>query len=179
MVHSGNRPWGPLHTQDWEPMTITLQAISLVEKAEPVQVRFILYLKDQHSMWMQDGCKVYMDSYMASSRSCFMVTWTIFKKHLLDVCLTLNRETMALQTLPAIDLFYFIMREDPHELKFIERALGWEPIHIWGALKTPDQSCTDNQVRGVHFSGPPYFGLFATFFGFFFAKFGFYGPKLP
>ena len=26
---------------------------------------------------MQDGCKVYMDSYMASDGSCFMVTWTI------------------------------------------------------------------------------------------------------
>ena len=25
---------GPLHTQDWEPVTITLQALSLVEKAE-------------------------------------------------------------------------------------------------------------------------------------------------
>ena len=29
---------------------------------------------------MQDGCKVYMDSYMASNGSCFMVTWIIFKK---------------------------------------------------------------------------------------------------
>ena len=31
-------------------------------------------------MWMQDGCKVYVDSYMASNGSCFMVTWTISKK---------------------------------------------------------------------------------------------------
>ena len=29
---------------------------------------------------MQDGCKVYMDSYMAS---CFMVTWIMFFKPLL------------------------------------------------------------------------------------------------
>jgi hypothetical protein len=28
---------------------------------------------------MQDGCKIYMDSYMASSGSYFMVTWTILK----------------------------------------------------------------------------------------------------
>ena len=28
---------------------------------------------------MQDGCKVYMDSNMASNGLCFMVTWTIFK----------------------------------------------------------------------------------------------------
>jgi hypothetical protein len=44
-----------------------------------------------------------------------MVTWIIFKNHLLEVGLTQNHETMALQTLTTIDLFYFIMREDPHE----------------------------------------------------------------
>ena len=33
--------------------------------------------------WMQDGCTVYMDSYMASNGSCFMVSWTTFKKPLL------------------------------------------------------------------------------------------------
>ena len=73
---------------------------------------------------MQDGCKVYMDSYMASNGSCFMVTWTIFKNHLLEVGLTQNRETMALRMLTTIDLFYFIMCEDPHEQKFIEFAFG-------------------------------------------------------
>ena len=64
---------------------------------------------------MQDGCKVYMDFYMASNGSCFMVTWIIFENHLLEVGLTLNRETMALRTLTIVDLLYFIMREDPHE----------------------------------------------------------------
>ena len=64
---------------------------------------------------MQDVCKVYMDSYMASKGSHFMVTWTIFKNHLLEVGLTLNRETMTLQTLIIVNLFYFIMHEDPHE----------------------------------------------------------------
>ena len=34
---------------------------------------------------MQDGYKVYMGSYMASNGSCFTVTWTIFKNHLLEV----------------------------------------------------------------------------------------------
>ena len=63
---------------------------------------------------MQDGCKDYMDSYMVSNGSCFMVTWTTFKHHLLKV-LTQNRETMALQTLTTVDLFYFIMCEDPHD----------------------------------------------------------------
>ena len=102
---------GPLHTRDWEHVTITLQAFSLVEKAEPVQVRFTLHLRDQHNIWMQDGCKVYI----ASNKSCFMVIWTIFKNHLLEVGLTQNREIVALQTFTTINLFYFIMCEDPHE----------------------------------------------------------------
>ena len=86
----------PLGTWDREPATITLQALSLVEKAEPVQVRFPLCLRDQRSMWMQGGCKVYMDSYMASNGSCFVVTWIIFRNHLLEVSLTQNWETMWL-----------------------------------------------------------------------------------
>ena len=31
---------GPRHTRDWEPVTITLQALSLVEKEKAVQVHF-------------------------------------------------------------------------------------------------------------------------------------------
>ena len=81
---------GPLHTRDREPVTITLQALSLVEKVEPVKVCFTLRLRDQQSMRMQDGCKVYMGSYVALNGSCFMVTWIIFKNHFLEVCLTQN-----------------------------------------------------------------------------------------
>ena len=95
-----------------EPVTIALQALSLMEKAELVQVRFTLRLRDHRSTWMQDGCKFYMDSYMASNGSCFMVTWTIFKNHLLEVGLTQNLETMALWTLTNVNLFYFIMVEE-------------------------------------------------------------------
>ena len=73
---------------------------------------------------MQDGCKVYMDSSMASNGSYFMVTWTIFKSQLLEVGLTQNRETMVLRTLTIVELFYFIMREDPHEYEFIEITFG-------------------------------------------------------
>ena len=58
---------------------------------------------------MQDGCKVYMDSYMTSNASCFMVTCIIFKNHLLEVGLIQNQETMALRTLIIVILFYFIM----------------------------------------------------------------------
>jgi hypothetical protein len=64
---------------------------------------------------MQDGYKVDMDSYMASNGSCFMVAWTIFENHLLEVGPTQNRETMALRTLTTIDLFYFIMCDNSHE----------------------------------------------------------------
>ena len=62
---------------------------------------------------MQDGCKVYMETYMALNGTCFMVTWTIFKNRLLEVGLTQNQETMALRLLTTVDLFYFIMCEDP------------------------------------------------------------------
>ena len=73
---------------------------------------------------MQDACKVYMNSYMASNETRFMVTWTIFKTHLSEMGLTQNRETMALQN---VDLFYFITCEDPHEQTFIEVAFGKRP----------------------------------------------------
>ena len=46
--------------------------------------------------------KIYMDSYMASNGSWCMVTWIIFKNHLLEVGLTRNRETMALQMLTTV-----------------------------------------------------------------------------
>ena len=106
---------GPLlhHTRGWGPVTITLQALSLVGKAEPVQARFTLRLRDRQSKWMQDGCEVYMDSYMALNRSCFMVTWTIFKHHLLEVGPTQNQETMALWTFTTVGFICFITRDDP------------------------------------------------------------------
>ena len=34
--------------------------------------------------------KVHMDSYMALNRSCYMVNWNVFKKHLLEIILTQN-----------------------------------------------------------------------------------------
>ena len=64
---------------------------------------------------MQDGCKVYLDSYMALYGPCNMVTWTILKNRLLEVGLTQNRETLALQTLKTVNLLHFIMCKDPHE----------------------------------------------------------------
>jgi hypothetical protein len=35
----------------------------------------LIALRGQRRMWMQDGCEVYMDSYVASNGSCFMVTF--------------------------------------------------------------------------------------------------------
>ena len=121
---------GPLHTRDWEPATITLRALSLVKKVEPIQVRFT------HSWGTNGVCeckmdvKVYIDSYMASNGSCFMVTWALFKNHPLEVGMTQNQETMALRTLTTIGLFYFIRCEEPHEYKLIEIAFGWGLSHI-------------------------------------------------
>ena len=90
-----------------------------MEKVEPVQVRFTLGLRDQRSMWMQDGCNVYMDSYMASNGSCFMVTLIRFKKHLLKIGLAQNWDIMALRMLTTrwFILFYHV------------RGHAWIKIH--------------------------------------------------
>jgi hypothetical protein len=45
----------------------------------------------------------------------FMITWTVFKNHFLEVGPTQNLETMALRTTTTIDSFYFIICEDMHE----------------------------------------------------------------
>ena len=76
-------------------------------------------------MWMQDGCKVYM----ALNRSCFMVTWTIFKNNLLEVVgLTPTWAAMALGTLITVDVFYFYYA-----------GLAWIEIHrniIWSRARS-------------------------------------------
>ena len=84
---------------------------------ESVQVPFTLWLRDQTEYVCEckmDVKSTWMDSYMASNGSCFMVTWTIFKNHLLEVGLTQNRETMALWMLTTVGLFYFIISEELH-----------------------------------------------------------------
>jgi hypothetical protein len=129
---------GRLHTRDREPVTHYSSSTLIDGKAKPVQVCFALRLRDQHSMWLQDGCKVYMDAYMASNGSYFMVTWTIFKNHLLEVGLKQHRETMVRRTLTTVGLFYFIMCEDPHEKKFVEIGFGWGLGHIWFHITLED-----------------------------------------
>ena len=67
---------GPLHTRDWEPVTSTLQALSLVEKAEPVQVYFTLRLRDQWS--------IYVNARWVSSLHGILygIEWIMFHGHL-------------------------------------------------------------------------------------------------
>jgi hypothetical protein len=92
---------GHFHTWDWELLTIALLALSLVENAEPVQVRYFTLSYAWGTNGVSECCKVdvkvYVDFfYMASNGSCFItVTWTILKNHLLEVGLRQNRETMA------------------------------------------------------------------------------------
>jgi hypothetical protein len=57
-----------------------------------------------------------MDSYIASNGSCFMVIWTIFINHFLEVGPTQNREIMALRMLTTVELFF---------LSYVR------PGHIW------------------------------------------------
>ena len=45
----------------------------------------------------------------------FKVTWTILKNYFLKVGLTQNQDTRAFPMLTTVDLFYFLMVEDPHE----------------------------------------------------------------
>ena len=80
---------------------------------------------------MQDGWKVYMDSYMALNGLCFMVTWTVFKNHLLEVGPTQNRETMALRRLATIDLCYCIMCEDPQGASSASEQRGIMEVTMW------------------------------------------------
>ena len=78
---------------------------------------------DSHYAWGTNGeCECKMDV-----KSIWIPTWHRMDHvswsrglisqttHLLEVGLTQNREIMALWTLIAVDLFYFIMCEDPHE----------------------------------------------------------------
>ena len=101
-------------------MTITLLALSLVGKdgVGPSSL--------SHYAWATNGvreCKMGVKSTWSPTwhqmDHVFVVTWTIFKNHVLEVGPTQNRETMTLQMITTLGLFYFIMCEDPHEEKFI------------------------------------------------------------
>jgi hypothetical protein len=96
-----------LHARDWRPLLLHFTH----ETESPWPLHFTYShgwkLRSQSTVashwtggtnsvkWMQDGCKVYMDSYMASNGSHFIVALTIFKNHLLDVGLTQSHEILA------------------------------------------------------------------------------------
>ena len=89
-------------------------------------------LRDQRSMWMHNGCKVYVNSCVASNGSCFMVTWIVFKNHLLDIGLITNlRDHDTPKTHNRWFIIFYHAWEDPYEQKFIEIAFGWGPGRIW------------------------------------------------
>jgi hypothetical protein len=109
----------------------SFQALSLVEKVEPAQVCSTLCSRDQRSMWMQDGCKVHLDSYMASKVSCFMVTWIIFKSHIFEVGLAkIGWPWHSKRSQPLIYSIFLCVRTpmNRHSLKIV---FGWEQGHIW------------------------------------------------
>ena len=103
--------------------SIALRALSLVEKAKPTQVCFTLQVgtngvceckMDVKSMWI----------YVVSNGSCFMVIWTIFNNHLLEVGLAQKWETMAIMESHNRQLIIF------YDEKIIELAFGSGPMHI-------------------------------------------------
>jgi hypothetical protein len=86
-----------------------------MKKPELVQVRFTLALGTNKVCECKMDVKYTWIPTWHQMNHVFMVTWTNFKNHLLEVGLTQNRETMALRTLTIVDLFNLIMCEDPHD----------------------------------------------------------------
>jgi hypothetical protein len=93
-----------------------------------------LRLRDQRSKWMQDGCKLYVNLYVAPNGSCFMVVcWTVFK----------NKPSFGgrpntkwgdhgtPRSHSRWFMIYFSCVRIMHEKKFIEIACGWGPDHMW------------------------------------------------
>ena len=78
-----------------------------------------------------------MDSYMASNRSCFMVTWTIFKNHLLEVDLTQKPGDHGTPNshIRWLILFYHVWRPCKKR-DSLNYHLGWGPGHILGLHTT-------------------------------------------
>ena len=84
---------GHFNTRDWEPVTIiTLQALLLVEikgGAGPSSLAsHYAWGTDGVCMWMGDGCKVYVDSYMTPNANQWNKFWymlhlNIFRNELL------------------------------------------------------------------------------------------------
>ena len=80
-------------------MAITLQALSLVGKAEPVRVHFTLHLGTNGVCECKMDVKLYLDFYRPNTKP-------------------------GDHDIPNAHTVYVIIREDLHDRKFIEIALG-------------------------------------------------------
>ena len=144
-LRAGIETVGPFTQETESPWPLHFKHSHSWEKAKLVQVRFTIRLRDQRRMWMQDGCKVYMDSYMASNGSCFMVTWTIFKNHWPhggQAGLPQNQEIMALGMLTTVGfiLIYHVWR--PARIEIYWNSIGLRTsshvtsYYTWGCVIT-------------------------------------------
>ena len=77
-----------------------------------------------------------------------MVTWTIYKNHLLEVGLNQIWDTMALQNLTTVDLLYYIMCEDP---AWIETHWNNIWFRAWSHTLYPPKyyACGNQSARGI------------------------------
>jgi hypothetical protein len=133
---------GPLHTHDWEHVTITLQALSLVEKAEPIHVRFILRSRDQRSMGMQDECKSLRGFQHGIKWNIFHGLLDYIQKPPLGGRPNTNRETIALPMFTTVDLSYFILVWGPTWIEIHWNSIWLRPQshmashYTWGSMTT-------------------------------------------
>ena len=139
---------GSCHTWEWEHVTIAFQALTLVEKAEPVQIHFTLLLKEHE--YELDVKSAWIHSYMASNGSFFMVIGTTSKNHLLDVGLSQDRKIMTLRTLTILNLLSIYHVWGPHEYTFIEIiAFGWGPRSQTTSRYTLESVTTLSYMNGL------------------------------
>ena len=95
--YGSNDTLGPLHTLDWESVTIALQALSLVERAEHVK------FASNYAWRSHIVCECMMDvksTWILAWHQMDHVSWSLglfTKKNLLEIGLTQNWKTTAFQ----------------------------------------------------------------------------------
>ena len=97
------------------------------------------------------GVKFYMEFYMVSNGSCFVVTWIVFKNHLLEGGLTQNWVTMVLGTLTTVGLFYFFHVWGSAWIKCYWHRI-WLRVQLhMSSLYTWESVTTLHDIGGGHF----------------------------
>jgi hypothetical protein len=124
--------WGPLHTRLRARDHST--SSTLIWWKRRSQSKFALH----YAWWTNRVCEckmdvksIWIDSYMTSNGPCFMVTWIIFKNHLLEVGQTQNWETMAFGTHTTVDLFYFYHVWGPAWIEIHLNSIWLRARSIW------------------------------------------------